>query len=442
MKSSTIINKAMSYVGTKESPRNSNNVIFNTHYYGTKVSGSAYPWCCAFVWDIFRMCGASSLFYGGKKTAYCPSAWNWYKSKGQTVGKYNGKPGDVVFFGRCQHIGFIVENLGNGYYKTVEGNTSANGSQDNGGAVLIRKRHVSWIYGIARPRYSSEPEKVPTYPTIDLARGSMGVQVKSLQKCLNKIMGTNLVIDGDFGKLTEAVVKTYQRKKKIEDDGEVGPVTRAKIKADITGKAPAKEEKAIDVSWWQKDIDWKKAAADGVTRAIIRCSYTHQAEFKMTDDSYMAKNIKGATANGIKVGVYHYSQATTQTEAHKEAEFVLKAIKPYKTLITLPVVFDWEYGKRLNYKVAMSNGKAINTKICKEFCDTVKKAGYTPMVYANYSTFSGALQYTQVQKFAKIWLAQYSSKPSYSSMDWWQYSSSGSINGIKGKVDVNKVYKK
>lgn len=63
----TIIKKAKSYIGTKESPRNSNNVIFNTHYYGRPVHGAAYPWCCVFLWDVFRLCGASSMFYGGKK---------------------------------------------------------------------------------------------------------------------------------------------------------------------------------------------------------------------------------------------------------------------------------------------------------------------------------------------------------------------------------------
>ena len=71
-KASTILKKAKSYIGTKEKPANSNNVKFNTDYYGHSVKGSSYPWCCAFVWDIFRMCNASDLFFGGKKTAYCP----------------------------------------------------------------------------------------------------------------------------------------------------------------------------------------------------------------------------------------------------------------------------------------------------------------------------------------------------------------------------------
>ena len=47
-------------VGIKESPANSNNVKYNTAYYGRKVSGSEYPWCCVFVWWIFNQAGAST----------------------------------------------------------------------------------------------------------------------------------------------------------------------------------------------------------------------------------------------------------------------------------------------------------------------------------------------------------------------------------------------
>ena len=89
----TIINKAKSYEGTKENPSNSNNVVFNTHYYGRAVSGSAYPWCCVFIWDIFRLCNASKLFYDGKKTAYCPTLEKWFIDKKKYYS--NGQAGDI-----------------------------------------------------------------------------------------------------------------------------------------------------------------------------------------------------------------------------------------------------------------------------------------------------------------------------------------------------------
>lgn len=152
-----IISKGLSYLGTKESPANSNNVIFNTHYYGKKVSGASYPWCCVFVWDIFRLCGASELFVGGKKTAYCPTAENWYKKEKRYY--QEGNPGDLCFMdfgkGRASHIGIVKENLGNGKYKIIEGNTSLT-SNDNGGKVMIRTRKMNVIRGFGRPAYVKE----------------------------------------------------------------------------------------------------------------------------------------------------------------------------------------------------------------------------------------------------------------------------------------------
>ena len=112
---STVIKKAKQYIGTKESPRNSNNVIFNTHYYGRAVHGSAYPWCCVFLWDIFRLCGASSLFYGGKKCAYTPTLANWYKSKKQWHS--TPKVGDIVFYQPINKSGIEVVARSNGAHR-------------------------------------------------------------------------------------------------------------------------------------------------------------------------------------------------------------------------------------------------------------------------------------------------------------------------------------
>ena len=153
-----IIDKALSFVGTYDG--GNNNVVFNTHFYGMSVSGSAYPWCCAFVWDIFRMCGASQLFNGGQKTAYCPTVLNWGRNSGLTVDKSQGKYGDIVLFdwngdGVADHIGLIIKKNSDGSYTTVEGNT-ANGNFANGGWVLKMTRYQYQIIGIIRPKYDTE----------------------------------------------------------------------------------------------------------------------------------------------------------------------------------------------------------------------------------------------------------------------------------------------
>ena len=123
-----ILEIARSQIGTKESPANSDNVKYNTAYYGREVSGK-YPWCAVFVWWVFREAGAPELYYGGGETAYCPTLMSFHKK--QAVTDY--RPGDIVFF-----------------------NFSGGASEDNGGAVMRRRRHKKYIVGAYRPDYEEE----------------------------------------------------------------------------------------------------------------------------------------------------------------------------------------------------------------------------------------------------------------------------------------------
>ena len=157
MTAKKIIEMAASQIGVKEQPANSNKVKYNTEYYGREVSGSAYPWCCAFVWWVFKSCDASQLFYGGKKTAYCPTVENYYKQQGKWY--KSGKPGDLVLFdftgkGIAGHIGIVERANSDGSYTTIEGNTGT-GNDANGGAVMRRTRYKSTIRGFARPDYTT-----------------------------------------------------------------------------------------------------------------------------------------------------------------------------------------------------------------------------------------------------------------------------------------------
>lgn len=149
-----------SQLGIKETPAGSNNVRYNTDYYGRAVSGDSFPWCCAFQWDAFRLCGASSLFYGGTKTAYCPAMQAYAETHGQWVTS-GFQPGDLILFdfhgggrGLACHIG-MLERVVNGTYICLEGNTSVT-SDDNGGAVMRRTRYRSQILGAYRPKYAAD----------------------------------------------------------------------------------------------------------------------------------------------------------------------------------------------------------------------------------------------------------------------------------------------
>lgn len=193
-----IIKKAVQYIGTKEYPANSNNVIFNAHFYGRSVQGDAYPWCCTFVWDIFRMCGAKDLFCGGEATAYCPAVESWAKNHSQWQNNTKGQPGDLCLMdfgkGRASHIGIVEKKNADGTYTVIEGNTSVS-SNDNGGCVMRRTRRTSVIRGFARPDYAA---------SVSYSRTSF---IKDIQKAIGA------KADGIAGKETLSKTVTVSRYK-------------------------------------------------------------------------------------------------------------------------------------------------------------------------------------------------------------------------------------
>lgn len=198
---------------------------------------------------------------------------------------------------------------------------------------------------------------------------------------------------------------------------------------------PTKGEKCYDLSAWQGELSadyFKGIKGKGVSCVILRSSYTSgDATFKMGKDKYFDHNIKNAIKAGMHIGIYHFSQAKTETEAKKEAEFCLKVIKPYMESIDLPVAHDWESYKRLSAAIMKKNGKTKNTAIIHAFCDTVKNAGYEPMVYASLVVFNNYLN-DSIYKELKIWVAQYYTKCEYKHQYYmWQFTSNN------GKLDEN-----
>lgn len=270
--------------------------------------------------------------------------------------------------------------------------------------------------------------------------GNRGTEVVKLQKFLNWYNKYGLATDGICGAKTVAAVKDFQKRQGITADGAFGSASLAKAKKCLPCVSVAKvTQKVADISYWQHNIDWAKASKD-IDGVIARASYTAQASFTLSDDSTFSANVNGAYNHGLKVGAYHYSQAVSADEAKKEATYLCKKINAYKGKISLPVCIDWEFGGRLSASKAKALGKAKCTEIIEAFCEIVTGYGYTPMVYANYNTFANYLDYPRLKKKYMIWLAQYSSKASLE-YDYWQYTSSGSVSGINGKVDLNKAVK-
>ena len=199
----------------------------------------------------------------------------------------------------------------------------------------------------------------------------------------------------------------------------------------------------IDVSKYQGDIDWSAAKAAGVQFAFIRVGYRGSEGGTLQEDPKFRQNIAGASAVGIRVGVYIFSQAINEWEAREEAEFLMDRISPYN--INMPIVMDYEYvgsaSGRL-YNAGLSKAQA--TANCRAFCERVKQNGrYEPMIYANKYFLNNSIDGASLGNSYKIWLAQYNSEPTYQSgFDFWQYSSKGGVWGINGNCDLDWWYVK
>ena len=192
----------------------------------------------------------------------------------------------------------------------------------------------------------------------------------------------------------------------------------------------------IDVSTWNGQIDWSQVARSGVSYAIIRAGYRGSSTGALIRDSAFSRNASGATAAGIRVGIYIFSQATNEAEAVEEASMAVQLASGYH--VSLPIFIDVEGSGGRGDRVSV----AQRTANIAAFCRTVENSGYKAGVYANKSWFTHNINVGALTGY-HIWLAQYAAKPTYtaSRYDIWQYSSSGRISGIKGNVDMNMFYR-
>ena len=205
------------------------------------------------------------------------------------------------------------------------------------------------------------------------------------------------------------------------------------------------EAKCIDISSYQKTIDFKKVKDSGIENVIIRCGFTgYGISHSKNKDDFFEAHYKNAKSAGMNVGVYYYSCAVTEKEAQEEAEFVLSLLKGKQ--FELPIYMDVEDAHDVKASGVypenqQSIGKTRLTDVVNKFCETIENSGYTAGIYANKSWFEKKMDVTQLTKY-KIWLAQYASTPSYtkSKIDIWQYKSTGKVSGISGNVDLNISY--
>lgn len=233
-----------------------------------------------------------------------------------------------------------------------------------------------------------------------------------------------------FAPVLDGVKKhNYSEENFVEtDDGEMQYIENGTVVS----------HKGIDVSKYQGNIDWSAVASDGVEYAFVRLGLRGYGSGKLVLDEYYDQNMRGASEAGIKTGVYFFTQAVTVEEAIEEADYVLENITGYD--VSYPIVFDVEM-------IVNDDGRANElsqkdrTDITIAFCDRIKAAGYTPMIYGNVKCFTKLLDMTRLNDYEK-WYAFYDD---YMYMPYevgiWQYTEKGKVAGINTGVDLNISYK-
>ncbi len=183
--------------------------------------------------------------------------------------------------------------------------------------------------------------------------------------------------------------------------------------------------RGIDVSRWQGEINWSQVAADDVSFVMLG------TRSKGAVDPYFHRNIQQASAAGVRVGVYIYSLATTVEMAEEEADFVLDLIHDYP--VSYPVAFDMEDSTQGNLS------KEELAAIANAFCKKISDSGYYPIIYANENWLKNKLDMSLMDY--PVWVARYSARPSYQNPVMWQATSTGSVKGINGNVDIDFQFK-
>ena len=167
--------------------------------------------------------------------------------------------------------------------------------------------------------------------------------------------------------------------------------------------------------------------------AIIRCGYRGSKTGCLVEDPYFERNLSGAKAAGVNVGLYFFTQAISEVEAVEEASMAL----------ALCDGLELEYPIYIDTEGAGGNGRADGleteprTNVCRAFCATVENAGYRAGVYASRNWWKNNLRAEELDGY-EAWLAEYRDIPLYDGYySLWQYTSKGSVNGIEGRVDLN-----
>lgn len=189
----------------------------------------------------------------------------------------------------------------------------------------------------------------------------------------------------------------------------------------------------VDVSAFQKNIDWQKVKDSGIRFAMLRLGYRGYESGKLVEDEYIQQNLKQTKEVGMPIGAYFFSQALTIKEVDQEIDFMLKVLGDYE--LHMPIVLDWEIPTP-DARTAKMDARTL-TALQEYFCKTMTEKGFTPMVYFNWHQSNTLLYLNELEDYP-FWLALYGSRMTYPyHVEMWQYTDSGRVPGIQGGVDLN-----
>lgn len=192
---------------------------------------------------------------------------------------------------------------------------------------------------------------------------------------------------------------------------------------------------AIDVSEYQNNIDWEGVKQAGVEVAIVRAGFRgYGSSAKLVADVNFDQNMQGAASVGIETGVYFFSEAINREEGEEEARFVLDMVQGYN--VTQPIIIDTEYIYDTEGVRANDISVEDRTAAVVGFCETIKAAGYTPMIYASRDQFIFNMDIDAIGDY-EFWLACYDTPNFPYHTEGYQYSPSGLMSGIEGNVDLD-----
>lgn len=196
--------------------------------------------------------------------------------------------------------------------------------------------------------------------------------------------------------------------------------------------------KGVDVSTFQKEIDWEKVKADGIEYAIIRLGFRGYESGKIVLDARYEENMKGASQVGLDTGVYFFTEALNEAEAVEEAEFVIENLRGYD--IRMPVAIDVEKSADPEATRTKDLTAQQRTKNVIAFCERIRQEGYEVMIYGNLYSFMMMMDFEQLEEYDK-WFAYYRYPFHFPyKIKMWQYASWEKVDGISGGADVNLMF--